>query len=94
MATTTAQHTPTPWRLGRWGTSIVGPAGDVIALEGPHAAPEHDLAFIVRAVNAHDALVEALQAILYETNEERRWDIQGFLNAITKARAALAQVEP
>ena len=51
----TEQHMPTPWRVmhGRtyriWGT---GPVGELYGSE--------DAAFIVRACNAHEQLVEAL----------------------------------
>lgn len=57
-----AEHTPTPWRVGSLAPQGIG----VWARQGPInvqpaiAAGLDDAAFIVRAVNAHDALVEAL----------------------------------
>ena len=53
-----------PWRLGRGGY-IINKRGDVIA-----ESFANDAAHIIRCVNAHDALVEALQSILDMCNED------------------------
>lgn len=50
----TAQHTPTPWDEQ---CGIVSGNGSMVATFGT----EEDAALCVRAVNAHDALVEALR---------------------------------
>lgn len=72
------KHTPTPWRrdIGKADKAVLMKmieAGNLfegvfaeeqcVALCGDNGA---DSAFIVRACNAHDALVEALKAMLLE----------------------------
>lgn len=89
---TTQQHTPTPWRAGingalimaRTNTIQVGCTGSLnpnFRAKDPNA----DAAFIVRACNAHDALVAALeyalQIIEHPTVSSRK--------AITQAREAI-----
>lgn len=77
---TDRKHAPTPWRTsGLSAHDIVGPVGfgaGMVRLrhvasthiQSTHPAVEDrcaaNAAFIVRAVNAHDALVEALESIL------------------------------
>lgn len=65
-----SKHTPTPWILfgqrdgDRWDAHAILPAGrpgDVAEFKAP--PKEADAQFIVQAVNAHDALVEALRQI-------------------------------
>ena len=61
-----AKHTPTPWNVAAYNGSfeIVTDSWDVasgsIGDRGPIRNAE-DAAFIVRACNSHDALVEALK---------------------------------
>jgi hypothetical protein len=84
-----APHTPTPWQYGELSESVMtaraGPivdadfARDIISYEERFA----NLKFIVRACNAHDALVAALREI--EANNADPLDVE-------IARAALAQV--
>lgn len=60
-------HTPTPWRIaarrtkdgGSW--NILGPAGAAIIARVLPGPAEADAEFIVRAVNSHDELLEALK---------------------------------
>ena len=79
-----ASHTPTPWKVisGRqnrptmaWSPSAsegVFNAGYDSATEKEQAKEAANAAFIVRACNAHEALVEAAEAIkAYE--EDARW---------------------
>jgi hypothetical protein len=65
------------------------PAGefDVCEIHGTLGCEEADAALIVRAVNAHDALVEALEAVyeaFIDTGLDASWEV-----ADSKARAAL-----
>lgn len=65
------KHTPTPWRAAQtraseviWADSIIAILWDGSGTIGCAAATETDranAALIVRAVNAHDALVRALR---------------------------------
>jgi len=74
-----AEHTPTPWSMGKGYkspvcclSSIVSDKGNqdefiVAYVNGGHDTVSEcgaNSAFIVRAVNAHDALVEALDEML------------------------------
>lgn len=91
-----SEATPRPWR--QWATD--GDHGLEITIEGEgHAVTylpdqsdlsEANAALIVRAVNAHDALVEALEAALATLEEWQADDGQGDDAAILNARAALA----
>ena len=103
-------HSPTPWRWDYYddgeraeglACGIDSSSGDVVmeyAGCGSHRmkiAPA-DADFIVRAVNAHDALVEALRECLgyvesdYET---RQGDYGGAQDTVDRARAALKKAE-
>lgn len=62
-------HTPTPWRVAECPEDIIG-ADDaavattdtsVISMISPEDVRAANAAFIVRAVNSHDKLVEALR---------------------------------
>lgn len=60
-------HTPTPWKAeGRDGHMITAGGQFVASLldRGDVTAARLDAHHIVRAVNAHDALVDALEAML------------------------------
>ena len=65
-----SEHTPTPWRVGDAGNTVFGPKTDkpapqIIAdLMGCGENRKANAAFIVRAVNSHDLLVNALEAVL------------------------------
>lgn len=63
--TNETKHTPTPWKMEDWhgDTQIVGPQGSLICIDTayyPIAPSEEDMAHIVKCVNMHDELVEAL----------------------------------
>jgi hypothetical protein len=62
-----SKHTPTPWKEDhQGGLYIEGKNGEYIAeveSEGGREEQFANAAFIVRACNAHDALVEALQEL-------------------------------
>ena len=57
-------HTPTPWKVGE-EYEILGPNEKVVATTY-HNRPEVEAnaAFIVRAVNAHEELLEALRYVV------------------------------
>ena len=104
-----ASHTPTPWNLGYTGRCILreipgmcdGEDGYAVAITSAHSLltpseAKANAAFIVRAVNSHDALVRALEEMI-----EVYWgDGDGELpepHCIQNARAALAsarEVQP
>lgn len=100
----TTKHTPTPWKsqairkAGREpvfaiGHQVTGQIATVIN------GQETDAAFIVRAVNAHDALVAALRDITdalaaqLATEGARLYGDPGTHNFVTRARAVLAGVQ-
>jgi hypothetical protein len=92
-----SKHTPTPWRYGSPADAIVAGeresnAQDVMYYGGTLVAEsvDHsDREFIIRACNAHEQLVKALEyALLHLRGEER--DVDGVEH---KARAALAAAE-
>lgn len=60
-------HTPTPWSAEPLGlgtaVAITSPSGDICYLTLQPARARANAAFIVRAVNAHDALVAALEKV-------------------------------
>lgn len=100
-----AEHTPTPWtcKFLFQGShtpkraDIKGPPGhrEVAAVYWHVVDSDHETAmanaeFIVRAVNAHDALVEALQAVVLAHPSTNTTPAQG--EAMSKAAAALALV--
>lgn len=62
-------HTPTPWTLhsDEPGTHVRAPDGSLLMCDEqyyPWAPSVADMAFIVQAVNAHDALVAACQHVI------------------------------
>lgn len=90
------KHTPTPWKaaspqvfMGVTCVWIHGANGPVLKIEGSlKESVLADAAFIVRAVNAHEALLAALKDLLHqiETNGERREFVVGdAVQAIAKA---------
>lgn len=93
------KHTPAPWHYGHVGTDAlwIGPGYN----QTPVAHVDHDMeyardnsranaAFIVRAVNAHDDLVEALRAArqyleggnpLHASGGHRNTDLRDLIDA-------------
>lgn len=57
---TTQQHTPTPWY--EINNVLFGPSGKAVDIG--HVYRTTDAAFIVRACNAHDSLVAALEGVI------------------------------
>lgn len=68
-------HTQTPWRIGNAGTTIFSPPNGepspvtIAVIGSAKGAGKANAAFIVRAVNAHDELVAALEALFEATRE-------------------------
>ena len=97
----TQKHTPTPWHQYASGTMIHGADGYYIGVT-QSKTPEADAAFIVRAVNSHDALVKSLEENtrqlerLFQVSKEMLPEDMGMCEdaplkiAINKAKAALA----
>lgn len=93
-----ARHTPVPWRVGRSNGhfDIFTQAGELVAaMNIGHIAGEEkaNAAFIVRAVNVHDDLVAALEAMVAQLE----WwpgekNPEGFA-CMKQARAALAKAQ-
>ena len=91
------EHTPTPWRIGDAGHTVFGPPNGtpspvtIAPLSIAKGAGKANARFIVRAVNSHEALVEALTDLVAfslsdEANDER-WQ------PLARARAALKLAE-
>lgn len=94
--------TPRPWRIGQDPIIIESDHADFVAMTLPDPAlgwdgTEEDYAnarLIVRAVNAHDELVEATRAALDALeNEPDGIEDHAFHDLATKLRAALAAAE-
>lgn len=96
------EATPRPWTLFR-ETYIVGGDDDCIGatdgLDKGDAEAKANAAFIVKAANAHDRLVEALEALVGEIeSSDAEWGISSSLlrgayltrDQLAEARAALA----
>lgn len=89
----TSSHTPTPWEVGDDG--IVTPyAGDRIIVQTGMDSIEADQDFIVRAVNAHDALIAALKGLVDACELTDDAYYSAIDAAVNNARAALALAEP
>ena len=95
-----AAHTPTPWYFdelrGNDGMGYVcGPADEVITHHGDHSLSQGinqaNAAFIVRACNAHEELVEAARTTVRVA--EAGPVIERNKPHYVKARAALAQAK-
>lgn len=103
-------HTPTPWVYDRMGkntvstTNISGESGRFVCATGGHSdnrLPDHGLseneanaAHIVKCVNAHDKLVEALRDVLTAYDSWGGYNDDGFDDdLISRARAALEGIE-
>lgn len=101
-----SEHTKTPYCVGRSNgnhrtvicTDPENPAVSAVAFtvcrEGRDIADaEHDADFIVRACNAHDALVKACEEIVTAFNPNTRGSAMDVLLVVAQARAALAKAK-
>lgn len=84
----TTKHTPTPWRQSRQGHDILHDGKGEKVLIGI-CTEKDNVAFIVRAVNIHDDLIEALESV------QRILDYTSYFNEEDKQRvnAALAKAK-
>ena len=100
---TEAKHTPLPWKINRIAsTCIESEKGRVIASCGGHqqhpgnSSPENqaNTEFIVRAVNNHGMLMEALEEVydrlemIASEEDSEQWD-----DALNLAKQALAKAK-
>lgn len=80
-----AAHTPTPYHVGKESDDgvygILVSSGQAIG----YAKTEEDAAFIVRAVNAHDGLILALQTIALHAPSLDATGIRELADAALKA---------
>lgn len=85
------KHTPLPW--GDCGLSVVDRNGETIAVAPADKNADANIRFIIRAVNSHDELVEALKDMVleFDLREHRDGCICSCCSAIRQARAALAK---
>lgn len=101
----TPAHTPTPWKDSGY-LEIEGPGGLVIANTGPTdsmplAEQLANTKLIVRAVNSHEALLDALVFVASRTNDENQFLLdapmhqakQEWDQAMKLIRAAIAKAE-
>ena len=71
---TKAQHTPTPYHIESVATSAYSARVFICDANGSRVTDincgDDDAKFIVKACNAHDALIEALEAVLNQSSME------------------------
>jgi hypothetical protein len=86
-----SEHTPTPWRVVGGTIHASDKAGYVAELSSPRGGNQRDTdaAFIVKAVNNHDALVKELEA-QRDYWADRVTDIAGELQEGEKYSAIMA----
>ena len=84
MTPKTQTHTPTPWKL-EYDGSIRRQSDNVLLMRLPpsnadlsHEQNKANAAFIVRAVNAHEALIEALDYCLDRLSNREQLDDETF----------------
>jgi len=90
-----AEHTPTPWRLDKQNPSLLRDAKGLYVAKISEELPA-DAAFIVRAVNAHEALLKALKACvasLQRDTEDFGHEVAHINYAIRDAEQAIARAE-
>jgi len=86
------KHTPTPWKVGGKNNNLIYGRKNVGTEEAEELPPDVDVenaAFVVRAVNSHDALVAALEGMLARFGHDN-WRSVHDVAAVNEARAALA----
>lgn len=94
MGDVMAEHSKTPWRLGKNGGDDTVFAGNrVVAMcdtdvNAPHV-DKANAAFIVRAVNCHAELVAALELLVADVAGYETW--QRPCHAVDVAKSALAK---
>jgi hypothetical protein len=76
----TPEHSPLPWRVSQPTPTFVTDADgrDVVVANNGNSA---NARLIVRAVNAHDALIAAAKAFLAKGDRFRRTELQAAIDA-------------
>ena len=92
-----SEHTPTPWAVGaRAFLRVETSDGKTVATTGSDSDLrdqwEANAAFIVKAVNAHDALVEALEDLLSDVERQMKNPSHHVPFSYRKAKDLLASV--
>ncbi len=87
-------HTPGPWRIGDAGRTVFGPKTDNPSPETVASGLSRaNAAYIVKAVNNHAQLLEALQYILATITEPHENDVvqrdRIYKTFVPQARAAI-----
>ena len=92
MPTTTQDgSTARPWRVGDAGATVYGPPdGNPAPRMVAQRVRRSDAALIVRAVNAHEAMRDALRALIHEADMTGGRDRRVYRVTVDQARAALA----
>lgn len=100
------KHTPTPWTVGMYGASadfraidihaaVCKPDGALLATCGPFdEESKADAAFIVRAVNSHEALLDALKAVEENLAHVGLAGTVGILRKVCREAIAKAEEPP
>jgi hypothetical protein len=89
-------HTPTPWNYDKANEILSSEAiypKYVCGFELRSLPTNEDAAFIVRAVNCHEELVEALKIALYDLQILGLKDPMYRPRCLTKANKAIAEAE-
>lgn len=102
-----SEATARPWHISHrqigetvYCQEIIDADGKRVLITEVETKPEADaIAFIVKAVNAHDKLVEALEEIAATRKEpDEYWEFEDWTSALEKcnnrARAALKEAQP
>lgn len=97
--TTQPKHTPTPWRAEL--STIYGPLIEPLNPDGPDdpicsVINKPDAAYIVRCVNAHEAMLEALKATRDWLNdkatiERDEYKANGYAHHVLRLSEAIAK---
>lgn len=87
------KHTPTPWEMGGYD-EILGPDRKMLAMcmLGVGQDPSNG-AFIVRAVNHYEALVEIVRSMTFDATGDSTGDMIRFGQACDRGRALLATLD-
>lgn len=85
-------HTPTPWHIDDRKQYGRDAKGKILFVTYDGDEDEANAAFIVRAVNAHEDLIHAVENLLWKANQNQRLsndDINMAAYALAKAKGAV-----
>ena len=86
------KHTPTPWRVIKNGRIVWhkgGDIGEIVVRSGNYDEAQANAEHIVKCVNSHDALIEALKGLV----DWVMFNTDAIPYDLTRARQALEQAE-